>query len=199
LLTFGQKFLTHQFTFLDPPIFLARKLILPTTSFKPAFWTHQCFRPSLEPPIRGKAKKLAVKFCEGPIAVFRICKRCGERESRRGEQQEQCQPREHLFIGGKGSTRLCCAYFPVTRWPSGDCFARRSLFLRRKQASARGRADTPPRDDHTQTNVTTYEAKCGAAPARCLFTVQRMSPVHKREKTLREFSADVCTLQDTCA
>jgi hypothetical protein len=58
----GQKFLTHQFTFLDPPIFLARKLILPTTSFKPAFWTHQCFRPSLEPPIRGKAKKLAVKF-----------------------------------------------------------------------------------------------------------------------------------------
>jgi hypothetical protein len=38
----GQKFLTHQFTFLDPPIFLARKLILPTTSFEPAFWTHQC-------------------------------------------------------------------------------------------------------------------------------------------------------------
>ena len=121
---FGQKFLTHQFTFLDPPIFLALKLILPTTSLKPAF----------------KAKKLAVKFCEGPIAVFRICKRCGERESRRGEQQEQCQPREHLFIGGKGSTRLCCAYFPITRWQSGDCFARRSLFLRRKQASARGRA-----------------------------------------------------------
>ncbi len=60
--TDGQKFLTHQFTFLDPPIFLARKLILPTTSFKPAFWTHQCFRPSLEPPNRGKAKKLAVKF-----------------------------------------------------------------------------------------------------------------------------------------
>ena len=26
------------------------------------FLTHQCFRPSLEPPIRGKAKKLAVKF-----------------------------------------------------------------------------------------------------------------------------------------
>jgi hypothetical protein len=87
-----------------------------------------------------KTEKLAVKFCEGPIAVFRICKRCGEGESRRGEQQEQCQPREHLFIGGKGSTRLCCAYFPNTRWPSGDCFARRSLFLRRKQASARGRA-----------------------------------------------------------
>jgi hypothetical protein len=33
----GQKFLTHQFTFLDPPIFLARKLILPTTtSFTPS-------------------------------------------------------------------------------------------------------------------------------------------------------------------
>ena len=123
----GQKFLTHQFTFLDPPFFLARKLILPTTSLKPAFLTHQCFRPSLEPPNRGKAKKLAVKFCEEPIAVFRICKRCGERESRRGEQQEQCQPREHLFIGGKGSTRLCCAYFPITRWTSGDCFTRRTF------------------------------------------------------------------------
>jgi hypothetical protein len=58
----GQKFLTHQFTFLDPPIFLARKLILPTTSLKPAFLTHQRFRTSLEPPNRGKAKKLAVKF-----------------------------------------------------------------------------------------------------------------------------------------
>ncbi len=38
----GQKFLTHQFTFLDPPIFLVLKLILPTTSLKPAFLTHQC-------------------------------------------------------------------------------------------------------------------------------------------------------------
>jgi hypothetical protein len=39
---YGQKFLTHQFTFLDPPIFFALKLILPTTSLKPAFLTHQC-------------------------------------------------------------------------------------------------------------------------------------------------------------
>ena len=38
----GQKFLTHQFSFLDPQIFLALKLILPTTSLKPAFLTHQC-------------------------------------------------------------------------------------------------------------------------------------------------------------
>jgi hypothetical protein len=71
--------------------------------------------------------------------------------------------------------------------------------LRRKQASARGRSDTPPPDDHTETNVTTYEVECDAAPARCLVTVHRMSSVHKQEKTLREFSADVCTLQDTCA
>jgi hypothetical protein len=109
--TDGQKFLTHQFTFLDPPIFLARKLILPTTSFKPAFWTHQCFRPSLDHQTVVKRRSSRLNFWEGPIAVFRICKRYGERESRRGEQQEQCQPREHLFIGGKGSTRLCCAYF----------------------------------------------------------------------------------------
>ena len=66
----GQKFLTHQFTFLDPPIFLALKLILPTTSLKPAFLTHQCFRPSLEPPNRGKAKGSRLNFCEGPIAFF---------------------------------------------------------------------------------------------------------------------------------
>ncbi len=60
----GQKFLTHQFTFLDPPIFLARKLILPTTSLNPRSGPTNVsdLRPSLEPPIRGKAKKLAVKF-----------------------------------------------------------------------------------------------------------------------------------------
>jgi hypothetical protein len=55
----GQKFMTHQFTFLDPPFFLDLKLISPTTSLKPAFLTHQClptlsrttnvFRPSLDP------------------------------------------------------------------------------------------------------------------------------------------------------
>ena len=58
----GQKFLTHQFTFLDPPIFFALKLILPTTSLKPAFLTHQCLCTSLEPPISGKGTILAVKF-----------------------------------------------------------------------------------------------------------------------------------------
>ena len=132
----------------DPPIHFSG----PTNFFGPKidFTNHQFETSVLDPPMSSgplsnhqtvvNPRGSRLNFCEEPIAVFRICKRCGERESRRGEQQEQCQPREHLFIGGKGSTRLCCAYFPITRWPSGDCFARRSLFLRRKQASARGRA-----------------------------------------------------------
>ena len=91
------------------------------------------------------------------------------REARCGEQAEPCKRREHLFIGGKGSTRLWCAYSPNTRWPCGDCFARRSLFFERKTSEhARGRSDTVPRDDHTETNVATYEAKCVVAPVRCL-------------------------------
>ncbi len=102
---FGPKidFTNHQFetSVLDPPMSsdpLSNHQCLPTLS-RPT----NVFRPSL--------------------AVFRICKRCGDRESRREEQQEQCQPREHLFIGDKGSTRLYCTYFPIiTRWPSGDCF-----------------------------------------------------------------------------
>jgi hypothetical protein len=52
----------HQFTFLDPPIFLTLKLILPTTSRKPVFLTHQCLCTSLEPPISGKVTILSVKF-----------------------------------------------------------------------------------------------------------------------------------------
>ncbi len=33
----GRKFLSHQFTFLEPPIFLNLKMNLPATSLKPAF------------------------------------------------------------------------------------------------------------------------------------------------------------------
>jgi hypothetical protein len=124
----------------------------PTNFFGPKidFTNHQFENSVLDPPMSSgplsnhqtvvKRRSSRLNFAKGPSQFSGICKRCGERESRRGEEQEQCQPREHLFIGGKGSTRLCCAYFPITRCPSGDCFARRSLFLRRKQAIARGRA-----------------------------------------------------------
>jgi hypothetical protein len=84
--------------------------------------------PSLEPPNRGKATSLAVKFLRRAHPCFRICKLCGEREARRGEQPEPRQRREHLFISGKCSTRLCCAYSPTTRWPSGDCFCGETFF-----------------------------------------------------------------------
>jgi hypothetical protein len=116
--------------------------------------THQCdgcgtlLPPrSLEPPNRDKATSLAVKFLRRDHLCFRIGEfvNCGERGARCGEQQDPCQRRErqHLFIGGKGSTRLCCAYSPNTRWSFGDCFARQSPFsLRGNQAITRGRADT---------------------------------------------------------
>ncbi len=38
----GRKFLSHQFTFLETPIFLDLKMNLPVTSLKPVFWSHQC-------------------------------------------------------------------------------------------------------------------------------------------------------------
>jgi hypothetical protein len=107
----GQKFLTHQFTFLDPPIFFALKLILPTTSLKPAFLTHQCLCTSLEPPISGKDTYSRLNFSEGHIPLSKSCK---EREAPRGEQTEPCPRRVPLFIGGKGSTRLCCTHSPDT-------------------------------------------------------------------------------------
>jgi hypothetical protein len=38
----GRKFLSHQFTFLEPPIFLDLKMNLAATNLKPAFLSHQC-------------------------------------------------------------------------------------------------------------------------------------------------------------
>ncbi len=70
------------------------------------------------------------------------------------------------------------------------------FFPERKETSARGRVEcngvkmwhTPPRDDHTETNVVTYEAECVTSPIGWLLTVQCMSNEHKREETLSEFS-----------
>ncbi len=59
------------------------------------------------------------------------------------QQSDLCQRRDNLFVGGNGSTRLCCTYSPNTRWSSGDFFARWILpFLRGKQERERGRVDT---------------------------------------------------------
>ena len=97
----GRKFLSHR-----PPIhfsettnFLDLKMNLPATTLKPSFLIHQCLSSSLEPPNRGKATSLTVKFLRRTHPCFRICKLCGEREARCGEQSEPRQRRENLFIG----------------------------------------------------------------------------------------------------
>jgi hypothetical protein len=64
-----------------------------------------------------------------------------------------------------------------------------TFFPERKASECEREIGHSPRDDHTETNVTTYETECGAAPVRCLLTVQCMPNDHKREKTLSEFSA----------
>ncbi len=66
--------------------------------------------------------------------------------------------------------------------------AAKPFFPERKANERERESGHSPRDDHTETKVATNEAECGAAPVRCLLTVQRMSNEHKREKTLNEFS-----------
>jgi hypothetical protein len=72
---------------------------------------------------------------------------------------------------------------PVVASPAKPFFPERKANERERESGH------SPRDDHTETKVDTYEAECGAAPVRCLLTVQCMSNEHKREKTLTEFSA----------
>ena len=104
----------------DPPIHFSG-----TTNFfdpKNEFTNHQFENSVLDPPLYSgplsnyqtvvKSRDSWLNFYEGPIA---ICKRFGEKESRRGDKKERCQSREHLSIGGKGSTRLCYTYSPITR------------------------------------------------------------------------------------
>jgi hypothetical protein len=60
---------------------------------------------------------------------------------------------EHLFIGGKGSTRLYCGYSPNTRWPSVDFFRGETFFPVRKASDRERENGHSPRDDHTETNI----------------------------------------------
>jgi hypothetical protein len=46
--------------------------------------------------------------------------------------------------------------------------AAKPFFPERKASEREGESGHSPRDDHTETNVATYEAECGAAPVRCL-------------------------------
>jgi hypothetical protein len=48
------------------------------------------------------------------------------------------------------------------------------FFPERKGSERERESGHSPRDDHTETNVATYEAECGTAPVRCLLTVHRM-------------------------
>jgi hypothetical protein len=72
------------------------------------------------------------------------------------------------------------AYSPDTRWTSGDCYVWRTFFPERKTNARERENGHLPRDDHTGTNVVTYESECDTDPVRCLWVVQYMSNVHKR-------------------
>jgi hypothetical protein len=77
--------------------------------------------------------------------------------------------------------------------------SRGETFFPERKASEREReSGHSPRDDHTGTNVTTYETESGAAPVRCLSTVQYMPNENKQGKHLVS-SPKCCTLRDTCA
>ena len=53
-----------------------------------------------------------------------------------------------------------------------------------QQVITRGRVDTPPRDDHTETNGTTYEVECDTTPDRWLTTDIQVNPYnYKGTKT----------------
>ena len=58
----GRKFLSHQFSFLEPPIFLDLKMNLPATSLKPAFLSHQCLSVLSRTTKQGRRFKLAFKL-----------------------------------------------------------------------------------------------------------------------------------------
>jgi len=58
----GQKFLSHQFTFLEPSIFLDLQMNLPATSLKPAFLSHQCLWALSRTTKQGRRFKLAFKL-----------------------------------------------------------------------------------------------------------------------------------------
>jgi hypothetical protein len=60
-----------------------------------------------------------------------------------------------------------------------------------KESECERESGHSPRDDHTETNLVTYEAECVGAPVRCLLShrsVQCMLNEYKREKKLNEFS-----------
>jgi hypothetical protein len=71
-----------------------------------------------------------------------------------------------------------------------------TFFPDRKTNECERESGHSPRDDHTETNVVTYEAECGTAPVRCLLTVQRMSNEHKREKGATSPMLPRCNIPD---
>jgi len=184
----------------DPPIhfsgtinlftyFLDLKMNLPTTSLKPVFLNTNVFGPLSNHQTMVKPRDSRLNFYEGPITVSKFVKGTERGKLDVENRQNRDSPGSTCLSVAKVQPDCVCdsvVYIPPLLGVNG-----RSLFLRRnlrKQANTRVREDTPPRDDHTETNVTTYEVECVSAPVRCLLTVQYMSPVHKREKTLREFS-----------
>ena len=165
---------------------------------KNEFTSHQFETSVLEPPmsfsplsnhqtvVKPRASRL--NFYEGPIPVSEFVN-CAE-TGKLGVESSQSR-------ASAGSTCLSVAKVPpdyaahippILGGHPVTASAAKPFFPERKASERERESGHSPRDDHTETKVATYEAECGAAPVRCLLTVQRMSNEHKREKTLSEFS-----------
>ncbi len=172
----GRKFLSHQFTFLESPIFLDLKMNLPITSLKPVSWSTNVFQPSLEPPNRGKTTSLAVKFLRRAHPCFRICKLWGERESRVGESsQNRVRTGSTCLSVAKVPPDYVVYIPPILGGHPVTASAAKPFFPERKSSECERENGHSPRDDHTETKVSTYETECVTDPVRCLLTVHRMS------------------------
>jgi hypothetical protein len=165
---------------------------------KNEFTSHQFETSVLEPPMSFsplsnhqtvvKPRDSRLNFYEGPIPVSEFVN-CAER-GKLGVESSQSR-------ASAGSTCLSVANVPpdyaahippILGGHPVTASAAKPFFPERKASERERESGHSPRDDHTETKVATYEAECGAAPVRCLLTVQRMSNEHKREKTLSEFS-----------
>jgi len=136
-----------------------------------------------------KPRDSRLNFYEGPIPVSEFVN-CAE-TGKLGVESSQSR-------ASAGSTCLSVAKVPpdyaahippILGGHPVTASAAKPFFPERKASERERESGHSPRDDHTETKVATYEAECGAAPVRCLLTVQRTSNEHKREKTLSEFSA----------
>jgi hypothetical protein len=138
-----------------------------------------------------KSRDSLLNFYEGPIPVSEFVN-CAERGNRGAESSQSRTSAGSTCLSVGTVPPDYVEYIPPILGGHPETTSAVKPFFPEKKASECDReSGHSPRDDHTETNVDTYEAECGAAPVRCLLTVQCMSNEHKREKTLSEFSASL--------